>query len=130
MLCHRLISSRYIAMESGPRPSLSRCRSEVLHDIHEYNISLTYDEKQSPTSPKYRLSHLFGASSLLDNIHAILNNSTPDHATNVEELILTIQKLINLETILTEGIGDGIQLYSSGFGLCNTCATSCIDSKL
>ena len=36
----------------------------------------------------------------------------------MEELILTIQTLINLQTILSEEIGDGIHLYAGGLGLC------------
>jgi len=53
-------------------------------------------------------------------MHTTLNNPTAEHAFNMGELILTVQTLINLETILTEEIGDGIHLYAGGLGLCNT----------
>lgn len=42
-----------------------------------------------------------------------------DHAYNMEELILIVQTIINLETILNEEIGDGIQIYAGGLSLCD-----------
>jgi hypothetical protein len=72
------------------------------------------------TSPVCSLSRIFEASSLLDKIHTTLNSPTVEHEFNTEELILTVQTLINLQTIVSGEIGDGIHLYSSGLGLCNT----------
>ena len=80
----------------------------------------THQPNQDQNNPIYRLSRLFEASSLLDKIHTTINSPTAEHALNLEELILTVQTLINLRTILTEEIGDGIHLYSSGLSLCNT----------
>jgi hypothetical protein len=60
------------------------------------------------------------ASSLLDNIHAIINNPTAEHTFCVDELILTVQALISLQNILNEETADGLLLYSSSQALCNT----------
>jgi hypothetical protein len=84
----------------------------------------THHQEQDRTSPKCRLARLYEASSLLDKIHTTLNSPTAEHAFNMGELILTVQTLINLETILTVEIRDGIQLYAGGLGLCNTWAAS------
>jgi hypothetical protein len=37
----------------------------------------------------------------------------------MEELILTVQTIINLQTILDEEAGDRSLLYQGGLGLCN-----------
>ena len=58
--------------------------------------------------------------SLLDKIHTTLNIPTAEHEFNTEELILTIQTLINIQAILNEEIGNRIHLYACGLGLCNT----------
>ncbi|KAH6669808.1 hypothetical protein B0J14DRAFT_671429, partial [Halenospora varia] len=117
--CRILILDRYIAIESGPHPSLTRSRSQIFHDVLKPTICPTHLHDQDRTSPICRLARLFEASSLLDKIHTTLNSPTAEHALNVEELILTVQTLINLQTILNEEIGDGIHLYAGGLGLCN-----------
>jgi len=118
--CHLLIASRYIANESGPHPSLTRSRSQSLHDILKPAVCPTHQQAQDRTSPIYLLARLVEASSLLDKVHTTLNNPTAEHAFNVEEWILTLQTLTNLQTILNEEIGDGIHLYAGGLSLCNT----------
>lgn len=79
-----------------------------------------HQHDHSRTSPICSLSRIVEASSLLDKIHTTLNSPTVEHEFNTEELILTVQTLINLQTIVSGEIGDGIHLYSSGLGLCNT----------
>jgi len=37
----------------------------------------------------------------------------------MEELILTVQTLIVLQTILNQEVDDGIHLYAGGLALCN-----------
>ncbi|KAI0123778.1 hypothetical protein BJ170DRAFT_687030 [Xylariales sp. AK1849] len=117
--CGILILDRYMAIESGPHPSLTRHRSERLHDMLKPTICPTHHQEQDRTSPKCRLARLLEASSLLDKIHATLN-PTAGHALDKEDLLLTIQTLINLEMILNEEIGDGIHLYAGEMGLCDT----------
>jgi hypothetical protein len=80
----------------------------------------THQHDQDRASPICRLARLFEASSLLDKIHTTLNSPTAEHAFNMEELILTVQTLINLQTILNEEIENRIHLYAGGLGLCNT----------
>jgi hypothetical protein len=65
------------------------------------------------------LARLVEASSLLDRIHNTLNTPTAEHGINVEELILTVQAIINLQMVLDKEVGDGVWLYSGGLGLCN-----------
>ncbi|KAF4631364.1 hypothetical protein G7Y89_g6759 [Cudoniella acicularis] len=115
-----LILDRYIAIESGPHPSLTRSQSQFLHDVLKPTLCPTHQQDQDRTSPLCRLSRLFEASSLLDKIHTTVNSPTAEHAFNMDEVILTVQTLINLQTILDEEIGDGIHLYAAGLGLCNT----------
>jgi hypothetical protein len=107
-------------MESGPHPSLTRSRSQFLHDVLKPTICPTHQHDQDRTSPIYRLARLLEASSLLDVIHTTLNSPTAEHAFNIDELMLTVQTLINLQAILDEEIGASIYLYSCGLGLCNT----------
>ncbi|KAH8663395.1 hypothetical protein BGZ60DRAFT_411213 [Tricladium varicosporioides] len=118
--CNILILDRYIAIESGPHPSLTRSRSQTFHDILKPSICPTHQHTQDRTSSICRLFRLFEASSLLDNIHATLNSPTVDHELNMEELILTVQTIINLQAVLNEEIGDGIYLYLGGMSLCDT----------
>ncbi|RFU34735.1 hypothetical protein B7463_g1620, partial [Scytalidium lignicola] len=117
--CGILALDRYIAIESGPHPSLTRSRSQSLHDVLKPTICPTNQHDQDQTSPIFRLSRLLQASSLLDKIHATINSPMADHPFNFDELILTIQTITNLQTILNEEIGDGIHLYAGGLGLCN-----------
>ncbi|KAK9252678.1 hypothetical protein V1507DRAFT_436037 [Lipomyces tetrasporus] len=116
--CGILILDRYIAIESGPHPSLTRLRSQSLHDLLKPTLCPTHLHHQDRTNPICRLARLFEASSLLDKIHTTLNSPTAEHA--FKELISTVETLINLQTILNEEIGDGVQLYAGGLGLCNT----------
>ena len=113
------LSSRYIAVESGPHPSLTRSRFQSLLDILKPTICPTHQHDQDRTSSICRLARLFEASSLLDQSHTTTNIPTTEHANNLEELGMTVQTLINLRTILNEEIGDGIHLYASGLSLCN-----------
>jgi hypothetical protein len=48
-----------------------------------------------------------------------LNSLTGEHRFNMDELILTVQTSVNLQTILNEEIGDGVHVYSGGLALCN-----------
>jgi hypothetical protein len=119
-LCyHPLIYFRYITVESGPHPSLTRSRSQLLHDALKPAVWPTHQHDQDRTSPICRLIRLYEASSLLDKIHTILNSPTTEHTFNVEELLLTIETSINLQTILHEDTGDGVHLYVGGLALCN-----------
>ncbi|TVY84641.1 hypothetical protein LSUE1_G000522, partial [Lachnellula suecica] len=79
----------------------------------------THDPGQDKSSSVCRFARLFESSSLLDNIHDILNSPEAGHAPNREELMLNFQTLINLQTIVTEEVGDGVQLYSGAIALSN-----------
>jgi len=74
---------------------------------------------QDPTTTICRLARLIEASYLLDKVNTNLNSPAEEHAFSMDELILTIQTAVNLQTIIKEEIGDGVHLYSGGFALCN-----------
>ncbi|EXJ82580.1 hypothetical protein A1O3_06393 [Capronia epimyces CBS 606.96] len=114
-----LILDRYIAVDSGPHPSLTRSRSQAIHDLLKPTLCPTHWHGQDPTDPICRLARLVEASFLLDKTHSILNSPTAEHTINIEELILTVQTIINLQTILGEEVKDGVHLYAGGLSLCN-----------
>jgi hypothetical protein len=115
-----LTGSRYIAVDSGPHPSLTQSRSESLHDMLKPTVCLTHERDQDRTSPICRFALFFEASSLLDKFHTTLNCPVGEKAFNMEELVLTVQTTINLQTIVNEDIGNGMHIYAAGFALCNT----------
>jgi hypothetical protein len=60
---------------------------------------------------------------LLDKIHnatEAIDRPTPEVIFDKDELILTVQALVNLQTLLNEEIGDGTPLYSGGVAFCHT----------
>ncbi len=118
--CHTLIASRYIAVESGSQPSLTRPRTHYLNEHLKPTLCPTHEPDSDRNSPTFRLARLVEASSLLDKIHNTLNSPTAEDAFNDEELILTAQTAINLQTILNEDIGGGVHLYAGGLALCQT----------
>jgi hypothetical protein len=80
----------------------------------------THEHGQDRSKPVCRLARLFEASSLLDKNHDNINRALHDIPVDLDELMLTIQAVYNLQTLVTEEIGDGIQLYSGGLNICNT----------
>ncbi|TAQ87791.1 hypothetical protein B7494_g3891 [Chlorociboria aeruginascens] len=117
--CGILILDRYIAVESGSHPSVTRSQSQFLHNVLRPTMCPAHQQEQDRTSPICRLSRLLEASALLDKIHAILNNPTAEHAFNIDELLLTIHAALDLQTILNDEIGDIKPLYAGGLGLCD-----------
>ncbi|KAE8452547.1 hypothetical protein EG329_000450 [Mollisiaceae sp. DMI_Dod_QoI] len=118
--CGILILDRYITIESGPHPSLSRSRTLPLHKSPKPHLCPTHAENQDRTTPIYRMSRLFEASSLLDRVHTVLHNPTAEHAFNMEEVMLVVGTLNTLQTILIGETEGGKQVYSGGLGICNT----------
>jgi hypothetical protein len=60
---------------------------------------------------------------LLDKIHnaiEAIDRPTPEVIFDKDELILTVQALVNLQTLLNEEIGDGMPMYSGGVAFCHT----------
>jgi hypothetical protein len=111
---------RYISMESGPHPSITRSRHHLLHAILEPTLYPSHDHGQDQSRPICRFARLFEASTLLDKIHDILNIPMAENPFDIKELILAIQAVNNLQTLLMGQIGDGVHLYSGGLTLCNT----------
>ncbi|KEF55877.1 uncharacterized protein A1O9_07457 [Exophiala aquamarina CBS 119918] len=107
-----------MAVESGPHPSLTRSRTLILQDLLKPALCPTHFH-QDPTNPIFPLARLVEASNLLDKIHTTINSPTAESTFNIEEYILTIQTIINLQTILNTEIENRIHLYSGGLGLCN-----------
>lgn len=106
-------------MESGSNPSLTRSRTDCIHELLKPTICLT-QLQQDRSSPLCRLSRLFEASALVDKIHNANHNPTAEAAFNMEEIMLTVSTSNNLQTILLEEIGEDHHIYSAGLGLCNT----------
>lgn len=116
----RLIASRYVAAESGPRSSLTRSGTEWLHDLLEPALCPTHEPNQDKTSPVSRFARLMEASAMLDKIHTTINSPTSEQIFNVEEVVLTVKTSISLQTTLTEEMLVEDHIYSGRLGLCHT----------
>jgi len=109
---------RYITIQSGPQPSLTRSLAETVHDSKRG--FQPNDREEDPTNPRWQFSRTFEASTLLDNIHHALHNPTPEQAFNIEEVLLLVETTNSLRAILAEEIGDADKIHSGGLALCNT----------
>ncbi|GFG25991.1 hypothetical protein IFM61606_05954 [Aspergillus udagawae] len=112
------ILDRYITIQSGHHPSLTRSLTKDVHDPNKTSWP-TRLEKDT-RSPLWRLSRTFEASTLLDNIHNVLHNPTSEQAFNVEEIGLLVETSYSLRTLLIEEVEDADEIYSGGLGLCDT----------
>lgn len=113
-----IIASRYIAAESGPRSSLTRSRTESLHNLLKPALCPTHEPDQDKNTPVSRFSRLVEASAMLDKIHTTIHSPTPEQIFNMEEVLLTVKTTITLQTISTEEILAEDHIYSGGLGLC------------
>ncbi|GFF34230.1 hypothetical protein IFM51744_02381 [Aspergillus udagawae] len=112
------ILDRYITIQSGHHPSLTR---SLTKDVHNPNKTSWPTRLEKDTrSPLWRLSRTFEASTLLDNIHNVLHNPTSEQAFNVEEIGLLVETSYSLRTLLIEEVEDADEIYSGGLGLCDT----------
>lgn len=109
---------RYITIQSGHRPSLTRSFTKGIHDTDHVPWPTGLDK--DTRSPLWQLSRIFEASTLLDNIHNVLHNPTSEYAFNVEEIGLLVETSYSLRTLLIEEVEDADQIYSGGLGLCHT----------
>ena len=114
-----IIASRYIAAESGPRSSLTRPRTEWLHNLLKPNRCTTPEPNHDKNSHISRFARLVEASAMLDKIHTTINSPTSEQIFNMEEVMLTVKTSLTLQTILTEKILAEDHLYSGGLGLCH-----------
>jgi hypothetical protein len=108
---------RYITIQSGHRPSLTRFLAKGIHDTNK--IPWPNGLEKDTRSSLWQLSRAFEASTLLDNIHNVLHNPTPEQAFNVEEIGLLVETSHSLRTLLLEEVEDADQIYSGGLGLCH-----------
>ncbi|KAH8423955.1 uncharacterized protein LDX57_001711 [Aspergillus melleus] len=111
------ILDRYITIQSGHGPSLTRFLAKGTHEPN--NIPWPTGLEKDTRSPLWNLSRLFEASTLLDNIHNALHNPTSEHAFNMEEIALLVETSHSLRTLLIEEVEDADQIYSGGLGLCH-----------
>lgn len=114
-----LTASRYITVGSKSHLSLTHSKPQTFLDNLKPTLCPTHQRGQDRTSPVCRVSRLFEASTLLDKIHATLNNPSTEQMINLDEFFLTIQTVSNLQTILNEEIGSGVHLYNGGWVICN-----------
>ncbi|KAK4957081.1 hypothetical protein LTR10_005039 [Elasticomyces elasticus] len=117
--CGILVLDRYIAAESGPRSSLTRSRTERLHDLVKPAICPSLKPNQDRQSLYSRFARLVEASSLLDKMHTTISSPTSEQTFNMEEVMLTVKTSISLQTILSEEIPPEDHLYSAGLCLCH-----------
>ncbi|KAK5712459.1 hypothetical protein LTR15_012039 [Elasticomyces elasticus] len=117
--CGILVLDRYIAAESGPRSSLTRSRTERLHDLVKPAICPSLKPNQDRQSLYSRFARLVEASSLLDKMYTTISSPTSEQTFNVEEVMLTVKTSISLQTILSEEIPPEDHLYSAGLCLCH-----------
>ncbi|OJK04245.1 hypothetical protein ASPACDRAFT_1864064 [Aspergillus aculeatus ATCC 16872] len=112
------ILDRYITVQSGYRPSLTR---SLAKDLHNTNMTPWPTELEKDTrSPLWQLFRIFEASTILDKIHNVLHNPTSEQAFNVAEIGLLVETSYCLRTLLIEEVEDADQVYSGGLGLCHT----------
>ncbi|KAL2842084.1 hypothetical protein BJX68DRAFT_244937 [Aspergillus pseudodeflectus] len=112
------ILDRYVTIQSGHRPSLTRSLVKGIHDPNK--IPWPTGLEKDTRSPLWQLARMFEASTLLDNIHNVLHNPTSERAFNVEEIGLLVETSYSLRTLLIEEVEDADQIYSGGLGLCHT----------
>lgn len=83
----------------------------------------THERSSDHSSPIARLARLFEASLLLDKIHnatVAMTRPIPEVIFEKDELFVTVQALINLQTLLNEERGDGNPIYAGGVAFCHT----------
>ncbi|PYH87096.1 hypothetical protein BO82DRAFT_299198 [Aspergillus uvarum CBS 121591] len=112
------ILDRYITMQSGHRPSLTRSSAKEINDTN--HIPWATGLEKDTRSPLWQLSRIFEASTLVDNIHNVLHNPTSEQAFNVEEIGLLVETSHSLRKLLLEEVEDADQIYSGGLGFCHT----------
>ncbi|KAK3659075.1 hypothetical protein LTR56_001512 [Elasticomyces elasticus] len=117
--CGILVLDRYIAAESGPRSSLTRSRTEWLHDLVKSAICPSLEPNQDRQSLYSRFARLVEASSLLDKMYTTISNPTSEQTFNMEEVMLIVKTSMSLQTILSEEIPPEDHLYSAGLCLCH-----------
>ena len=113
------IASRYIAAESGPLSSLTRPRTERLHNFLKPSLCPTHELNQDKNSPVSHFARLVEASAMLDKIHTTIHSPTSEQIFNMEEVMLTVKTSIALQTILTKETLAEDHIYSGGLGLCH-----------
>ncbi|GKZ48510.1 hypothetical protein AbraIFM66951_000581, partial [Aspergillus brasiliensis] len=111
------ILDRYITIQSGHQPSLTRSLAKGIHEPNK--IPWPTGIEKDTKSPLWQLSRMYEALTLLDNIHNVLHNPTPEEAFNVEEIGLLVETSYSLRTLLIEEVEDADQIYSGGLGLCH-----------
>ncbi|KUJ15403.1 uncharacterized protein LY89DRAFT_735517 [Mollisia scopiformis] len=116
--CGILVLDRYITIQSGSQPSLTRSRIHPLHAKLKPHICPTHDEGKDPSLPLCRLSRLFESSALLDQIHSVLYNPTSEETFNVSETMLTVDTLHSLQTILEGETPDNRRIYCGASIMC------------
>ncbi|KAL7953980.1 hypothetical protein V8C34DRAFT_295571 [Trichoderma compactum] len=115
------IMDRYIAIENGKHPPVSR-------RIHTNEPDLPYSElpfavcpafRSTPFSPQRQFLRLYEATNLLDRVHLTLYEPTPRISFNLEEGALLVNTLISLRTVILGEAPDDSRIYASGLLICN-----------
>lgn len=106
------IVSRYLAVENGKWPSVTRGRTvpECRNPFGGKNFEIVL-------SPFHRL---FEASSHLDKVHTAIHEPTSQQSFNLEEAGLIVMTLNSFDTIVQHEIAGNSKLSSSGLALSST----------
>ncbi|KAL3427736.1 DSBA-like thioredoxin domain-containing protein [Phlyctema vagabunda] len=114
------IIDRYVTMEHGKQPSLTRDRPFL-----DRMPSLEPEPSEGTFNPPNKeFSRLFEASSLLEKAHMTLNEPLMEKAYNVEEVTVIAQTLMSFETVLRQELPENRTTYSAAFVMCQMSAVS------
>lgn len=110
--CGIMILDRYLAVENGKWPSVTRGRTvpECRNPFSGKNLEIVL-------SPFHRL---FEASSHLEKAHTAIHEPTSQQSFNIEEVGLIVVTLNSFNTVVGDGIAGNSKLSSSGLALAST----------
>ncbi|KAF2799372.1 hypothetical protein K505DRAFT_265804 [Melanomma pulvis-pyrius CBS 109.77] len=107
-----MIVDRYVAVENGKWPSITRGRA-----VPGCNYPFSGKNLERRLSPFLRL---YEASSHLDKVHMAVHEPTIQQSFNIEEVRLILMTLKSFDTIVEHEIAGTSKLSSSGLALAST----------
>jgi hypothetical protein len=111
-----LIYSRYIAIENGRWPSVTRGRA-----FPGLPKTIPMETPLPISPPRHQFLRLFEASTLLEKVHVSIYEPVSERSFETEEVVLIAQTLSSLETVLYHEIPDKQKSFSSSLIFCSMC---------
>ncbi|KFX93507.1 hypothetical protein V490_04805 [Pseudogymnoascus sp. VKM F-3557] len=109
-----LIVDRYIAIENGRWPSVTRSRA-----FPGLPKTIPMETPLPVSPPRHQFLRLFEASTLLEKVHVSIYEPVSERSFESEEVVLIAQTLSSLETVLYHEIPDKQKSFSSSLIFCN-----------